>query len=196
MKSTLLKLALFFSIVMGAQTAVPPADWQIKTAVLSVPEEFRDAAKVYGYDANGDFVTLREGANQYICIADNPKKDGFEVASYHKDLDVFMARGRELKAQGKGFKEIFDMREEEVKSGRLFMPDKSTLAVFMGTVNKDSKEIENQRIRYVVYIPFATAESTGLPASPKAAGHPWIMNPGTHRAHIMITPANPNMKKK
>jgi len=40
----------------------------------------------------------------------------------------------------------------------------------------------------VVYIPWATAASTGLPIKPAAPGMPWIMDPGTHRAHIMITP--------
>jgi len=37
-------------------------------------------------------------------------------------------------------------------------------------------------------MPFATAESTGLPERPVEPHHPWIMNPGTHRAHIMISP--------
>ena len=40
---------------------------------------------------------------------------------------------------------------------------------------------------YVVYIPFATAESTGLSATP-APGTPWIMFPGTPKAHIMFVP--------
>jgi len=40
----------------------------------------------------------------------------------------------------------------------------------------------------VVYIPWATAASTGLPIKPEAPGMPWIMDPGTHRAHIMINP--------
>ncbi len=42
--------------------------------------------------------------------------------------------------------------------------------------------------RYVVYIPWATAANTGLPTKPEAPGMPWIMDPGTHRAHIMIDP--------
>jgi hypothetical protein len=39
----------------------------------------------------------------------------------------------------------------------------------------------------VIYLPFATAESTGLSlkASP---GAPWLMYPGTAGAHIMINP--------
>ncbi len=155
---------------------------------MAVPKDYQDGAMVYGYDSNGNFTTLREGSNDYIALADDPKNDKFSTAAYHKDLDPFMARGRELKAQGKEFQEIFDIRENEVKSGKLKMPDKATLCVFTGEVNPDTKEIENPYLRYVFYIPFATGESTGLPTTPTPPGHAWIMDPGTHRAHIMISP--------
>jgi len=191
MKISLTTVLFLLSLTACSQQKIPAADWQIKTAVLAVEEEYREGAKVYGYDANGEFTVLREGTNQYICLADNPAKEGFETAGYHKDLEMFMARGRELKAQGKGAKEIFDIREEEVKNGSLKMPERATLNVFNGNLNEQTNEIEDQRIRYVVYIPFATPESTGLPVKPRAQGHPWIMNPGTHRAHIMITPTYP-----
>ena len=191
MKFSFFTVAFFLSITIFSQDKIPSTDWQIKTASMAVPEEYSDGAKVYGYDANGEFAVLREGTNQYVCLADNPNKDGFQTAAYHKDLDLFMARGRELRAQGKGSLEIFDTREREVKNGSLKMPLGGTLIVLTGSVNPETKEIENQKLRYVVYIPFATLESTGLPTSPKAAGHPWIMNPGTHKAHIMITPTYP-----
>ena len=179
-------LLLSYSLV--AQSDIPPKAWQVNTAVLGLEEAFRNGAKVYGYDVNGDFAVLKDGTNQYICLADDPKKDGFQVAAYHKDLEKFMARGRELKKQGKNFKEIFDIREEEVKSGSLKMPFGSTLIVLKGDVNETSKDIENEKVRYVVYTPFATTKTTGLPTKPRAGGHAWIMNPGTHRAHIMISP--------
>jgi hypothetical protein len=41
---------------------------------------------------------------------------------------------------------------------------------------------------YVVYIAYATAESSGLPKT-AAPGMPWIMFPGTPKAHIMFVPA-------
>ncbi|MBJ6368247.1 hypothetical protein [Snuella sedimenti] len=179
-------LLLPFCIV--SQTNIPSKEWQVKTAVLGIAEEFREGAKVYGYDSHGNFMVLKKGTNQYVCLADDPNKEGFEIAAYHKDLDLFMARGRELKRQGKKFQEIFDIRENEVKNGSLKIPYCSTLIVLNGNVNQVTKEIENQHVRYVVYIPYATTETTGIPTVPHAAGHPWIMDPGTHRAHIMITP--------
>ena len=188
MKKIIFSLLGIVSFVTSNGQEIPPKEWQIRTALMAVPKDYQDGAKVYGYDSEGNFVTLREGTNDYIALADDPRKDKFSAAAYHKELDEFMARGRELRAEGKEFKEIFDIREEEVRSGKLKMPDKSTLCVFTGEVNLETKEIENPYVRYVFYIPFATGESTGLPTTPTRPGHAWIMDPGTHRAHIMITP--------
>lgn len=196
MRTKLCILGLIISFTSFAQNNIPTELWQIETAVLGLDEKFRGGAKVYGYDSEGNFKVLREGSNQYVCLADNPNNEGFQVAAYHKDLDVFMARGRELKAEGKNFKEIFDIREEEVKSGKLKIPHNATLTVLRGEIDNETKEIKNQRVRYVVYIPYATGATTGLPEKPLKAGHPWIMNPGTHRAHIMITPTYPEFDKK
>ncbi|MFY0686315.1 MAG: hypothetical protein JXQ90_04070 [Cyclobacteriaceae bacterium] len=190
-KSAFSFLCLLATLFLFAQD-VPSPDWQVRTALLAAPEEFRMEASVLGYDSDGKLITLREGTNKMICLADDPTKEGFSAASYFSDLEPFMTRGRQLKMEGKSFKEIFDTREEEVKSGKLKMPDKSTLIVMTGEINPETKEIENQYTRYVFYIPFATPESTGLPAKPLGAGHPWIMDPGTHRAHIMLTPERDN----
>ncbi|MCL6266073.1 hypothetical protein [Flagellimonas myxillae] len=189
-----MKNIALLSLLLGLITqsligqTIPSKEWQIKTALMAVPADYKEGAKVYGYDASGKFVTLREGTNDYIALAHDSKKEKFSTAAYHKELDPFMARGRALRAQGKDGKEIFDIREEEVKSGKLKMPDKTTLCIFSGKVNPETLEIENPYVRYVFYIPFATGESTGLPTTPTPPGHAWIMNPGTHRAHIMITP--------
>ena len=43
----------------------------------------------------------------------------------------------------------------------------------------------------MIYVPFATAETTGLPVKPIPGGAPWLMNPGTGGAHIMINPPRP-----
>ena len=187
MKTLGLTLILISSLSLTSLSAqVPAAEKQIAWATMAVPEDDRADATVLGYSSQGELVTLRKGSNQYICLADNPNTDGFSVASYHKSLEPFMARGRVLKKEGLSFQEIFDKREEEVKSGSLKMPDKATLSVVSGIF--ENGEPAKTKVRYVIYIPYATPESTGLPASPQTAGGAWIMNPGTHRAHIMVTP--------
>ena len=167
----------------------------VATALMAAPKESRANCKVIGYNMAGDFVTFREGDNQFIVLVDDPKKSGFNAACYHKDLEPFMARGRALRAEGKSASEVFDIREEEVKSGKLNIPTGTTLHIYYGkntVYNPETSEVADAKLRYVVYMPWATAASTGLPEVPIAANHPWIMNPGTHRAHIMISPINKN----
>jgi len=175
-----------------AQDMVPARDIQIKTALLSAPADKRDSATVYGYSNTKEFILLRKGFNELICTADDPDQSAFSVACYHKDLEPFMQRGRDLRKEGKTGQAIFDSREKEVKAGKLHMPKMPTsLFVFSATdsnYNRVTGEVKNGYLRYVVYIPYATAASTGLPLKPSGPAMPWIMHPGTHGAHIMINP--------
>ena len=169
---------------------------QIKSAVLAAPAEARDGAHVYGFNEKGEFVTLREGTNNFVVRADDPNSPGFEVVSYPKDVEPFMARGRELRMEGKNRGEILQMREDEMKAGTLQKPNYgSTLAIYYGEnakYNPETNELEGGQFRYVIYTPLATAETTGLPISPNGKGHPWVMFPGLYRAHIMVTPPSEN----
>ena len=65
---------------------VPSKEVQIKTAVLAAPADKREGAMVYGYDAKGELVVLRQGTNEMVCLADNPNQKGISVSCYHKDL--------------------------------------------------------------------------------------------------------------
>ena len=165
---------------------------QLKTAVLAAPQAQREDATVMGYSGKGELVILRKGTNGMICIADDPAQKGLSVSCYHEALEPFMERGRQLKKEGKSFQEIFDMREQEVKAGTLKMPSQpTTLYVFTAPdeqYNTETGDAANGYLRYVIYIPYATSETTGLPLKPDFPGQPWIMDPGTHRAHIMISP--------
>jgi hypothetical protein len=196
-----MKKSFFSLIAMGlsapllAQMPVLAPDIQIKTALLAAPSDKKEGAMVYGYASDGAFQILRAGSNDLVCLADDPKKDGISVSCYHKDLEPFMERGRVLSKEGKSQKEIFDIREKEVQGGQLTMPKQpSTLFALSGSKeNYDAATgaLKDGYLRYVVYIAYATSESTGLPLKPDVPGMPWIMDPGTHRAHIMINPAKP-----
>ncbi len=194
MKSLILTFIVCWILIYtnGYTQDISDQETQINIAVKAAPEDLRAGAKVLGYDQGEELMTLREGDNYMVCLADDPTRDGISVACYHKDLEPFMQRGRELKAAGKNAGEIFEIREDEAKAGTLKMPDHpSTLYVLSGNSAEyfpKQDSLAGASLRYVVYIPFATAESTGLPLKPSVPGEPWIMDPGTHRAHIMITP--------
>jgi hypothetical protein len=174
------------------KNVLPSAAIQIKSALLAAPQEKRDSCTVYGYSPDKQFILLRQGTNELICLADNPDEPDFSVACYAKELEPFMQRGRDLRKQGIKDDSLFNEREKEVKEGTLQMP-KGPAALFVySTKDQDfdpaTGEVKNGYLRSVIYIPYATAISTGLPEKPAGPGMPWIMNAGTHGAHIMINP--------
>jgi hypothetical protein len=174
----------------NTSTAVPPAEQQIAAAVLPLPADLRASATVLGYSPDGRLVTLRDGAGAMTCLASNPKMERFHVACYHKSLEPFMARGRELRAQGVAGDQVDTVRFREARSGKLKLPKEPALLYSLtgGTFDPATGTATGARPLFVVYIPFATAESTGLSAV-AARGTPWIMFPGTPKAHIMFTPS-------
>lgn len=168
-----------------------PKEAQIAQAVLAAPEDRRAGAAVIGF-VDGKVTPLRPGTNDLVCLADNPGADGFSVACYHKELEPFMARGRELTAQGVTDDKLRDQtRYDEIKAGTLAMPKEPRTLYVMTAKAFDpaSGTAQGAFTRWVIYVPFATGESTGLATRPGGPGMPWLMDPGTGGAHIMITPA-------
>lgn len=179
-------LVLLLLVPTGCRAQVPNADEQIAGAVLPAPAEMRDAVTVLGYDATGTLVTLREGTNDLICLADQPGDDMFQTACYHQSLEPYMARGRELRAEGITGQEGIDRRHEEAEAGTLQMPTEPA-AVYNVRVPLADFDPATARVGlYAVYIPYATQASTGIPETPGPPGTPWIMRPGTPSAHLMI----------
>jgi hypothetical protein len=151
----------------------------------------RANATVLGYGSDGKFMTLRRGSNDMICVADDPTQKMFHVACYHRSLEPFMARGRELHARKLSYEAIDKIRLADIKSGRYAMPTRPA-ALWQYFAPRDSVEaatgvVNGASYLYVVYIPYATPASTGLTANPVDGG-PWIMYPGKPWAHIMIQP--------
>ena len=81
----------------------------------------------------------------------------------------------------------------EADAGTLAMPEvPATVYIMHGEgYDADAGEIIAPFLRWAVYTPWATLESTGLPPQPTGPGAPWLMFPDTPGAHIMITPAPP-----
>jgi hypothetical protein len=188
MKSTIVfTMVLFASIAAAAD--IPSAQVQIAGAVLAAPAELRDGAAVLGYDAQGGRVWVRKGTNEMVCLATDPTKTAFNVACYHKDLEPFMARGRELLAQNVTGAKRSEIRFKEIEDGKLAMPkEPRTLYVLTGaSFDAASGKVQDSYLRWVIYVPFATPQSTGLSTKP-SEGAPWLMSAGTAGAHIMINP--------
>lgn len=184
------------SFMSAAAPVSPPisAEAQISGAVQAAPEEMRSGATVMGYAEDGRLEVLRQGDNELICLASDPRQESFKAACYHRALEPYMARGRALRAEGVVGKESLERRWAEVEAGELKMPKApSTLHVLQGSsYDAKSSIVADPFRRWVVYTPFATRQTTGLSDKPNPDG-PWLMYAGTAGAHIMITP--PRAKK-
>lgn len=166
------------------------AEQQIEAAVKAAPEDMREDATVLGYE-DGELTALREGDGLLICLADEPGDERFHVACYHRSLEPFMERGRELRAEG--IEDVDSARRAEIEEGTLEMPDDlAALYSLTGSVedyDPETGEIEDAQPLHVVYVPYATIEETGLPPSAET-GEPWLMDPGEPWAHIMVSPSS------
>lgn len=192
-------LGLLASAASGQPAVSPPSpEAQIAAAVSPAPEEMRAGAAVLGYAGDSSkLVSLREGEGDLVCLADNPYEERFHVACYFKELEPFMLRGRQLRDEGLARDEVRRIREEEIESGKLDMPRQPT-ALYSHTGPAGSYDPETGAITgvnhvHVVYIPYATAATTGLTDKP-AVGTPWLMSPGTPWAHIMLVQPPPEEK--
>jgi hypothetical protein len=185
--------AVLASAATGQSAAAPstvlPVAQQIIAAVLPLPAELRAGATVLGYDGSATLSVVRKGTNGMMCLAPDPKAANFHVACYHESMEAFMLRGRELRAQGVTGPQVDTIRFAEAKSGKLVLPKQPaslySLTGPAGSFDAVMGEAKTARRLFVVYVPFATAASTGISAAPKQ-NEPWIMFPGTPKAHIMF----------
>ncbi|MDX1673924.1 MAG: hypothetical protein R3314_03885 [Longimicrobiales bacterium] len=168
-------------VLNGATT-----QWLVDTAVLAAPPALRDAAEVRGWTADGRVVTLRDG-DGLICLADRPGDGRFAAACYHRGLEAFMARGRELLRQDIRGEERNQVRWAEIEAGTIVMPDRG-MVYNLGYATEDIDPATfdpatGQRL-HALYIPGATMATTGLTTQP--GDGPWLMFAGTPSAHLMI----------
>jgi len=188
--STLLCGLIATGSVKAQTTDIPTSDQQIAAAISPAPQPMQEGAAVLGFDSNGELITLREGSNEIICLADDPEDNRFHVACYYSDLEPFMERGRELSAEGYSSAEVREIREQEIEDGTLPMPEKP-MSLYSLTGGADAWDYSTHtllsaRPLYVVYVPYATVETTGISTAPASEGAPWLMDPGKPYAHIMI----------
>ena len=158
---------------------------QISEAVTPAPAEFQAGATVLGYVNGTALETIREGTNGVTCLADAPGNERFQVACYEEGLADFMARGRELRAEGQGTNELRETRKSEMGAGKLEIAEGAILWQLFGEINPEKGVPDSVSVLTVKYYPYGTPESTGASAE-RSRTDPWLMDAGQHRAHVMI----------
>jgi hypothetical protein len=157
---------------------------EITQATLPLPADLRAGATVYKYDAKtGERIVLRQGTNFVECMPRG--EDGFtwcynKVSAPRRDFSA------KLHAQGKSDKEIQEAVAEATKSGTLQETPFGTMSYRL------YGKKDRIQLLWVLSVPGATPESIGVSTGSQrdeaigGDGRPWLMLPGTPRAHIMI----------
>lgn len=189
-KAITLACAAAFALPGSAQAQQTPKsdEWLIASAVLALPEPLRADAEVRGWTTDENLVVLRPGTNHMICLADRQDEEGFAVACYADSLEPFMERGRQLRREGVAGAQRDEVRWREIEAGTLPMPAAAMVYnLRYATTDFDPATFDPATAArlHAFYIRDATPESTGVSAQP--ADTPWLMQPGTPSAHIMIS---------
>ena len=158
-------------------------DAQIKTAVSALPAALRDGATVISYDSKGMPQVLRQGNNNIFCV-NSSTADGFNVSCRGEALRAASDFQAKEKADGKDAKTIGADVQTALASGKLPKPTTGTTMYMLS-----GKTQATARGMWVVLVPGMTAEQSGLPTKPTAAGTPWLMRAGTPGAHIHMPQA-------
>lgn len=178
--------------LVAAPAAAQPPEQLIADAVRPLPDDLKAGATVVRYDAKtGARQVLRQGTNFVEC---QPKMaDGF-VRCYNKAFGPRRDMEAKLTAAGKSEKEVAEAVAAAVKAGTLPAAPQGSMSyrLYDGT-----DRIQNL---WVFSMPGGTPRSMGVSAASQrdsaigGSGLPWMMQPGTPGAHVMI-PINPKPAK-
>lgn len=164
----------------GSATGQATVDEQIERALMAAPERMRDGAAVIGFDESGSSVVLREGSNGLMCwdSSDEPGQQGrFSAQCTSENNRARVEQNHRIVNDAADPQARFEELEE---SGEREVAEFGTL--YYHLIGDDA---ETGRLHVTVAVPYATPESTGLPAERRPAGL-WLMDAGTSGAHLMI----------
>ncbi len=189
MKKLMYAAALLMFVPGAAMAQSASAADQIAEAVQILPVDLRAGATVVTYDAaTGARKVLRQGSNFIEC---QPRMaDGF-TRCYNRTNGPRRDLEAKLRAEKKTDAEVAAAIAAAVKAGTLPAPSAQGGISYRGYDKRD-------RIQdlWVMSLPNRTPESVGVSiksqrdAALEGKGLPWMMEPGTPAAHIMI-PINP-----
>jgi hypothetical protein len=155
----------------------------VDKALAAAPASLKDQATVIKWKKDFTYDTLRKGTNRLVCY----DRSGFPLQqpfSVHCTSIANLEReAQNLKAEASGERakseEILNAME---KDGTRAKPEFGSMWYAVAGPDRERARPESH---ITIAVPFATAQSTGLPDNPRQGGA-WIMNAGTMKAHIMV----------
>jgi hypothetical protein len=174
MRAALLCLGV---LVCAASAGAQSPD--IDTPLLAAPANQREGATVIKWKPDFTYDTLRKGTNRLVCYdrSGQPGQQPFSLECTSIGNLERVAQNMRFEAMGDKKQAMLDAAE---KDGTRVKPEFGSVFYNLGGPNR-----ERTRSHTTIAVPFATAQTTGLPDNNKQGGA-WIMNAGTSTAHIMI----------
>ena len=184
MRITTLLTAVVLASCASGSTLAQSTQELIAEAVRPLPEDLRANATVYRYDPeSGDRIVLRQGSNQVEC---RPKdEEGFTRCTPTANASRSDMSAK-LRAQGMSDEDI-NATLETAEARGLVNP-----RIFGSMSYRLFDESDRIQLLWIISVPNATPEQLGMPTGAQrdnalaGRGTPWMMNPGTPGAHLMI----------
>jgi hypothetical protein len=151
----------------------------IDTPLLAAPANQREGATVIKWKSDFTYDTLKKGTNRLVCYdrSGQPGQQPFSLECTSIANIDRVAQNMKFEAMGDKKQAMLDAAE---KDGTRVKPEFGSVFYNFGGADR-----ERARAHTTIAVPFATAQSLGLPDNNKMGGA-WIMNAGTSTAHLMI----------
>jgi hypothetical protein len=178
-------LGLAGLVLLAAPAAAPgqTVEGEIAKATMAAPAALRANASVIRLADDGTETVLREGSNGLMCWdrSDEPSRE-FAVQCTSVDNLARVKQNRAWNMSGMSADELRATRETAEADGTREVSKFGSAYYALSGADADSANLHT-----TVAVPFATAESLGLPdAGSYTQAGTWIMEAGMSAAHIML----------
>lgn len=156
---------------------------QVEAALGLLPPEARAGAEILVPDASG-FIVHRAGTNGWSCRVWTPA-ERLAANCHHRVLRGKIDMERRLSADGMSGAAVREHLADALRTGRLSIPRGSVEISGSGELVGDAEVPHVMDVYYLVYFPFESAKSLGVPTEDPGGGGPWLHHGGTADAHLM-----------
>lgn len=179
-------LAVLASIVIATPLAAQPDERAQAALVLRlIPAEARSGATVVLRSAAGDRV-VRRGEGPFLCVSDISPARRISLICHHRVLEERLRFERELgKATGLQGGELTARLCHEGEARGMKVPNGAMEFTASVAVLTDGTIDRAATVYRLLWLPFATTASIGLPSEDPGEGRPWLHQSGSCGAHVM-----------
>jgi hypothetical protein len=155
----------------------------VDLALVAAPGSLRDQATVIKWRKDFTYDTLRKGTNRLVCYDRSgfPLQQPFSVQC--TSIANLEREAQNMKAEATGDRQKSEaMLTEMEKNNTRAKPEYGSMWYAVAGPDREHARPESH---ITIAVPFATAQSLGLPSNGRQGGA-WLMNEGTMKAHIMV----------